>query len=137
MDGRLATIAARQHGTFTRAQAASVGATEGQIRHRLHSRQWVRVGPGVYRLAGVPVNWRQRALAACLVSGAGAVVSHRSAGALWEVSGFRPGPLELTVPARAGSRNALARVHRSDVPTRDRTKLDRIPSYDQGGCSSR
>jgi hypothetical protein len=32
---------------------------------------------------------------------------------LWNVSGFRPGPLEITVPAGRSGRNALAKVHRS------------------------
>jgi len=127
MDAVLAAVAARQHGTFSRAQAVSAGVTEGQIRHRLQIGRWARVGPGVYRLAGVPVTWKQRALAACLISGPAAVVSHRSAAVLWGVSSFRPGPLEITVPATMGGRNALARVHRSDLAKRDRTVLDRVP----------
>ena len=56
----------------------------------------------------MPVTWKQRALAACLISGPGAVVSHRSAAVLWGVSGFRPGPLEITVPPGRSGRNALA-----------------------------
>jgi hypothetical protein len=54
-------------------------------------------------------------LAACLISGPGAVVSHRSAAVVWGVSGFRPGPLDITVPPGRSGRNALARVHRSPV----------------------
>ena len=75
----------------------------------------MRVAVGVYRLAGVPVTWKQRAMAACLVAGPGAVVSHRSAAVLWGISGFRPGRLEITVPVGRSNRNALARVHRSTV----------------------
>lgn len=115
MDARIARIAAVQHGLFTTAQATSAGATPGAIRHRVLVGRWHVVGPGVYRLAGVPVTWKQRALAACLISGPGAVVSHRSAAALWGVSGFRPGPLEITVPPGRSGRNSLARVHRSAV----------------------
>lgn len=63
-------------------------------------------------------------MAACLISGAGAVVSHRSAAVLWGVSGFRPGPLEITVPAGRSGRNALAKVHRS---TTDGVHVDRVP----------
>jgi hypothetical protein len=94
------------------------------IRHRIKTGRWARVAAGVYRLAGVPVTWKQRALAACLISGAGAVVSHRSAAVLWGVSGFRPGPLEITVPAGRSGRNALARVHRSEV---DGVLRDKVP----------
>lgn len=73
----------------------------------------------------MPVTWKQRALAACLISGPSAVVSHRSAAVLWGVSGFRPGPLEITVPAGRSGRNALARVHRSDV---EGVLRDRVPA---------
>ena len=127
MDAAIGRIAARQHSLVTRAQALSAGATDHMIQHRLATGRWVLVARGVYRLAGVPVTWKQRALAACLVSGPGAVVSHRSAAVLWGVSGFRPGPLEITVPAGRSGRNALARVHRSDVGgvLRDRVPVTR------------
>ena len=113
MDARIADVAARQHGLFTRRQAEEAGASRGCVRHRVLVGRWHEVGPGVYRLAGVPVTWKQRALAACLLAGPGAVVSHRSAAVLWRVSGFRPGRVDITVPAGRSSRNALARVHRS------------------------
>ena len=85
------------------------------IVRRVAAGRWVRLAAGVYRIAGVPVTWKQRALAACLAGGPGAVVSHRSAAVLWGIAGFRPGPLEITVPPGRSSRNALARVHRSTV----------------------
>ena len=111
----VARLAARQQGLFTFEQLMAAGATRGVIRHRLATGRWVLVGPGVYQLAGVPVSWKQRAQAACMVAGTGAVVSHRSAAVLWGISGFRPGPLEITVPPGRSNRNPLARVHRSPV----------------------
>jgi hypothetical protein len=78
----------------------------------------------VYRLAGVPVTWEQRALAACLIAGPPAVVSHRSAAVLFGVSGFRPGPLDITVPPGRSNRNPLATVHRADVAA---TRKDGVP----------
>jgi very-short-patch-repair endonuclease len=113
MDSAIAAVAARQHGLFLRAQAHCAGATDAMIGHRVAVGRWVRVCPGLYRLAGVPVTWKQRALAACLVAGRGAVVSHRSAAVLWGVSGFRPGTVEITVPDGRSVRSPLARVHRS------------------------
>jgi hypothetical protein len=113
MDALIAAVAARQLGLFTDEQIVAAGGTRSATRHRLATGRWVRVGPGVYRIAGVPVTWHQRALAACLISGPGAVVSHRAAAVVWGVSGFRPGPLDITVPAGRSNRNALARVHRS------------------------
>lgn len=61
--------------------------TDRVIASRVASTRWLRVEAGVYRLAGVRVTWKQRALAACMVSGPEAVVSHRSAAVLWGVSG--------------------------------------------------
>ncbi|MGH9266444.1 MAG: type IV toxin-antitoxin system AbiEi family antitoxin domain-containing protein, partial [Acidimicrobiales bacterium] len=115
MDEAIARLAARQHGCFSRGQALAAEMTDSVIRRRIGSGRWVAVAVGVYRLAGMPVTWRQRALAACLVAGPGAVVSHRSAAVLWGISGFRPGRLEITVPRGRSNRNALARVHRSNV----------------------
>jgi hypothetical protein len=128
IDRLLARLAARQHGLLTRLQALAAGATDEMIAHRLSTGRWVRVAAGVYRLAGVPVTWRQRALAAVLAAGPGAVVSHRSAAVLHAISGFRPGPLHVTVPAGRSGRNPLATVHRTvDLPARHTTRRDRIP----------
>lgn len=96
------------------------------IKARLRSGRWVRVAPGVYRLAGVAVTWHQRALAACLHAGPASVISHRSAAVLLGISGFRSGPLEVTVPPGGKGRNALARVHRSNLPPADRTVRSQI-----------
>jgi hypothetical protein len=125
IDAAVAAIASRQHSLILRDQALACGMTDRMIRNRVECGRWWRVAAGVYRLAGVPVTWKQRALAACLVSGTGAVVSHRSAAVLWGVSGFRPGPLEITVPAGRSGRNALARVHRSDEV--DGVRRDGVP----------
>lgn len=128
MDSAIAGIAARQHALVLRAQAYGVGMTDEMIDHRIATGRWIRVCPGLYRLAGVPVTWKQRALAACLVAGPGAVLSHRSAAVLWGISGFRPGSLEITVPPGRSNRNALARVHRSPVKgvRRDRVPVTRV-----------
>jgi hypothetical protein len=124
MDADVARLAARQHALLTRSQALGTGMTDEMIRHRIATGRWVRVAGGVYRLAGAPVTWKQRALAACLVAGPGAVVSHRSAAVLWGVSGFRPGRVEITVPPGRSGRNALARVHRSQA---DGVRREGIP----------
>ena len=125
MDEAIARLAARQHGCLTRRQANEAGLTDRMIASRVGSGRWLRVAAGVYRLAGVPVTWHQRAMAACMASGAGAALSHRSAAVLWGISGFRPGPLEITVPSGRGNRNPLARVHRS--ATVEPVRRDAIP----------
>lgn len=124
MDTAYAAVFARQLGLITRAQALRIASVD-VVRHRIETGRWLRVGPGVYRLAGVPVTWKQRALAACLIAGPPAVVSHKAAAVLFGVSGFRPGRLEITVPPRRSARNPLARVHRSVVT--ERAMRDRVP----------
>lgn len=132
-DARLAILASGQHGLVSRAQALASGASDGALRQRVSSGRWVRVAPGVYRIAGVPVTWHQRALAAVLVAGPGAVVSHHAAAVLFGLDGFRPGRLHLTVPSPRGGRNALATVHRSRTlaPT-DVSIVERIPTTAPG-----
>ena len=95
------------------------------IQSRVETGRWVRVGGGVYRLAGAPVTWHQRALAACLIAGPPAGVSHQSAAVLFGISGFRAGRLHITVPPGRSNRNALATVHRADVKL---TQRDGIPT---------
>ncbi|MGH9276685.1 MAG: type IV toxin-antitoxin system AbiEi family antitoxin domain-containing protein [Acidimicrobiales bacterium] len=124
IDQLFAVSFARQRGLITRAQALEIASVDA-IRHRLESGRWVRVGAGVYRLAGVRVTWEQRALAACLIAQPHAVVSHRAAAVLFGVSGFRPGRVEITVPPGRGARNPLARVHRSSV--KPRSVRDGVP----------
>jgi very-short-patch-repair endonuclease len=128
VDEELGRIAARQHGLVTREQALGAGASLDLVEHRLRSGRWERCGPTVYRLLGCRVTWQQRALAACLDAGPGSFVSHRAAAVLWGISGFRPGRIEVTVPANRNSRSSLALVHRSmEVPRSDRTIRDGIP----------
>src|ERR671923_2239980 len=94
-DAEIARLAAAQHGVFDRAQALRTGATRGLIEHRLRTGRWERLSVGVYRLAGSGSSWLQDLLAACLAWGAGVVVSHRAAAALWRILGFDAGIIEL------------------------------------------
>lgn len=125
-DRQVSPVFSRQLGLITRTQAVSAGGTREIIQHRLETGRWVRVGGGVYRLAGVPVTWEQRALAACLVAGPDAVVSYGAAAVLHGISGFRPGRPHITVPPTASARNPLATVHRATLDPPDRTLRHQI-----------
>lgn len=52
--------------------------------------------PAVYRVAGAPVTWEQRVLAAVLAAGPGAAASHRTAAVLWGL--LSAGVIEIVVP---------------------------------------
>lgn len=93
-------LAARQHGVFRLGQIAAMGASDGQIRHRIASGRWEPVARGVYRLRSVRPSWEQTLTIALLVWGDGAAASHRSAAALWSFPGFKRRPIDITVPRR-------------------------------------
>jgi hypothetical protein len=110
--------AAGHHGIISRMEALSLGMTKRSIDARLSSGAWLRVMPGVYRVASFPETWRGRLLAALLWAGPDAFVSHRSAAALYGLDGFREGPIEITAP----STNSIpgVKVYRSSRPARTR-----------------
>jgi hypothetical protein len=118
----------RQHALIHRSQAASAGLTRHQIDRLLCTGEWVRVYRNVYRLAGAPVTWHQRVLAACLATGG--VASHRTAAALWGLEGFEPGrvPVEVTVPGTNRRRLRGATVHHTRSLARaDRAEVGGVP----------
>lgn len=70
---------------------------------------------------------RAHELAAVLACGPGALLSHRTAGALWGLLGT-PGRIEVTVPRSSGPRKGLV-VHRSRViHVDDRAVVNAIPA---------
>ncbi len=94
----LDSLAQAQYGLLTRAQILGV-LSRSQLHRRLRAGLLVPVGRGVYRLAGSPVTWRQRALAACLAIGDPVAVSHRAAGYAWRVASLAA-PRRSRCPSR-------------------------------------
>jgi very-short-patch-repair endonuclease len=120
-------IAERQHGNVTRAQLDAVGLTRNEIDER-HEQGWlIRRHVGVYAVGHVPRTRESRWLAAVLALGAGAVLSHVAAGALW---GLLRGAaiIELIVPTTAGrpKRDGIV-VHRQRLPASHVTVHRGIP----------
>lgn len=97
---------------------------------QLHVRQgWLYpVRQGVYRLCGVAPTWRSTALAAVLAAGDGAVLSHYSAAALWDLvdpDDLRGG-LEITSPRHIRMQGVVA--HRHVLRRPDRHQRFHIPT---------
>jgi very-short-patch-repair endonuclease len=111
IDQRIAAIAARQHGAFTREQAFTAGASDRFVTRRLAERHWVRPASGVYALASSPGTWRRQCKLAEL-SIDGSAIAGLAAAAIHDLDGFRPGPIELCAPANSHRRSPLAEVHR-------------------------
>lgn len=121
-------VAGRQHGVLSRAQALSCGLSPAAIGRRVASGRFELIFPGVYRVLGAPESWRQQVMAACLWAGAGAVSSHRTAGALWGLDGMPPGVVEITTLRRLRSPAVL--LHQSRLTPRDATAIGSIPVTD-------
>ena len=124
----LARVARRQHGLITAEQSIAAGISVDTRKRRVQAGRWIRIAPGVFAVAGTPVTSRQRALAAVLAAGPGAVCSHTTAAALYGLSGCPFRAVEITVPRGRSHRSRLASVHEAmDLPRGDMTTVDGIP----------
>jgi hypothetical protein len=127
-DARIARLAARQCGTFARAHALAVGFSDPSIRRRLRAGRWLRVHPGVYRLAGVPESWLADVWAALLAAAPHAVVSHETALRIHGSQHVPPYPIGLTIPHGGHARVRGAFVHQlSDVRPHHVGSFDELP----------
>ena len=118
IDGVIAAIADAQFGVFSRRQALTAGITPRQIQLRVSGKRWETCHGGVYRIVGAPGSLHQSAMAAALYAGEGALVSHGTAGLLWEIEGVRSTGIELWVPSAKKSDGKGLTIHRG-------TRLDR------------
>jgi hypothetical protein len=107
-----------QYGYITRRQALGAGLSHHDIARLVRDGHWVRQARGLFRIRGVKETWRGRLMAACLQAGDEAVVSHRSATAVWGIEGFEPPwTIDVTVPPDQRPRIARARLHRRSPAT--------------------
>lgn len=128
MERAIARWARCQHGLITRDQALDAGLSSSAVSRRVATGAWRRIAAGVFVLVSSPATWRQRLLAACLAAGPFAVASHRSAAALFGLSGISPGIVEIAVPRGRSHRSELAVVHQvRELPPGDVTRIDGIP----------
>jgi hypothetical protein len=119
-------IAQRQWGLVSRVQALELMSPQ-QLRRRCASAALVPVHRGVFRLAGAPLSWRQRAMACCLAYGSPVAVSHRAAARLWGLEGILAREPEVTVPpGRNGKRSGIV-THRAPLLDVDMTTRHGIP----------
>jgi len=124
----IAELGRRQRGVVTRTQLRDIGLSPDAIDYRLRSGRLHALHRGVYLLGYSAPPPGARELGAVLACGAGAVISHRSAGALWKLLPRLPGGLEITVAGRDPGRKPGIRIHCvSSLDRRDVRKLHGIP----------
>ena len=96
------------------------------IDHRVERARLHVVQRGIYAVGHDMLSERGRWMAAVLAGGGGAVLSHRSAAALWRLRPSARKQAELTVPRRRGRRPAI-QFHQAPLPADEVTVHDGIP----------
>jgi very-short-patch-repair endonuclease len=102
-------LAGRQYGVVDREQLLALGLSRDAIAHRLAVGRLHRLHSSVYAVGHPSLSDRGAWMAAVLAGGDGAVLSHRSAAALWEIAALPAGRVEVTTPR---STRSTARLHR-------------------------
>jgi len=124
---RLYTLADAQVGHFTAGQAEEVGIDRRYLTHHVRSGNLERVDRGIYRLRNYPSHRFEDVMVAILWVGNGAVASHATALAMYDLADAMPPVIHITVDRRfRGSRRGVI-VHQARLDERDVTRRDGIP----------
>ena len=117
LDHALADMASTQHGVVGRSQLIGIGFSRQAIEHRLARGRLHRVHWGVYAVGHPGLTREGRWIAALLVCGPEAVLSHRSAAMAWDIYPSTRAAVDVIAPrARRGHRGVDAHVVRSLEP---------------------
>jgi predicted transcriptional regulator of viral defense system len=121
----MAALAARQHGVVARRQLAELGLGRHAIGRLLQRGRLHVVHRGVYAVGHRKLTRLGVWMAAVLAAGEGAVLSHRSAAALWGIREDAPRTIELTATRHV--RRPHLRVSGTALPADEVTTHDGIP----------
>lgn len=111
-------LAGRQHGVVARRQLLALGFNAREIEHRVARGRLHLVMRGVYAVGWPKLTPKRRWMAAVLACGEGALLSHRSAAALWEIGPERRGTIDVSVCRRS-------RLRRPGICVRSRSRLSK------------
>jgi very-short-patch-repair endonuclease len=106
-------------------QLIALGLSVKAIQYRVAIGRLHRIHQGVYAVGHAALTWRGRTMAGVLALGAGAVASHRTAAALWQIHASNRYAIDVTTPARGRKRRDGVSLHRvrslhpSDYAIRD------------------
>jgi len=128
-EARLVAMAARQHGVVTQDQLLSFGFNRIGIERRLADGRLHARHRGIYCVGGPALSQRARWLAAVLAYGEDALLSHRSAAALWGLARARGELVDVSAPTgRQGiHRREGIWIHRGRLHGEDRAIRAAIP----------
>jgi very-short-patch-repair endonuclease len=104
--------AAKQHGVVLRRQLLDVGFTPSAIKHRISRGDLHPMWRGVYAVGRPEVDKYGRWMAATLICGPAALLSHESAAELWQLRRTRAGPIHVSAPLSVNHRREGIALHR-------------------------
>jgi very-short-patch-repair endonuclease len=119
-------LAEKQHGVVARWQLAALGIEKDAVDYRIAIGRLRIVTHGVYAVGHSLLPPLGRSMAAVLVSGSDAVLSHGSAAALWGIRAPRPGPVHVSTP-RKGTSSSFTQRHHRVLPADEATVHEAIP----------
>lgn len=125
----MARLATRQHGVVAQRQLLAIGFSEKAIKARLDAGRLNALHREVYTAGHSTVSRNGRWLGAVLAYGDLALLSHRTAAALWELAKPRLSPIDVTAPiGRQGLRRREGIwIHRGKLHPDDRDERAGIP----------
>lgn len=128
-DAVCAARASEQYGLLTRGQAHEAGLSPDAIKRRVKAHLLIPLLPGVFRLAGVPRSWHQRAMATHLWAGESSLICGHAAAALNRLDGFSlPNVIDVWTPRSLKTPSRLVVVHRGRaIEIDDRASVNGIP----------
>jgi very-short-patch-repair endonuclease len=125
-DGLIAEVAAGQHGVVARYQLTEIAVRKRAIEQRLARGRLHRVRRGVYAVGHKSLTAKSRWMAAVLACGSGAVLSYRSAAALWGLRAAARRDIEITA-ARGRQRQPGIELHCDRLEADETTVRHGIP----------
>lgn len=101
-DAQVAQLAERQHGVVEIGQLRALGLSKTAVQGRVSAGRLHALHRGVYGVGHRPRTFEGKCMAAALACGNSAVVSRRSAAAVWGLLGPHDGDVHVSVPGRSG-----------------------------------
>ena len=111
-DRAIAALAEHQHGAVATRQLLALGLTRQAIAHRAGDGRLHRVHHGVYAVGHAGLTGHGRLMAAVLAGGEGAVLSHASAAALWDLRRSDAERMDVSVRRSGRQKRDGLRLHR-------------------------
>jgi very-short-patch-repair endonuclease len=117
----------RQHGVVSRRQLLDLGLSSDAIVHRVATARLHPVAHGIYAVGRPELSQHGQWFAAVLSCGPTAVLSHRSAAALWAIRPLERPEIAVTVSTQVRRRRAGLAVHCRALKPAERTSHEEIP----------